>query len=67
MDEDPSTKFELLLIELEYVIADLEYERERQATLGHLASVAQTSKLSSARYAVELALVLLADFRCVAA
>ena len=53
--EDSWTKVELLLIELEYAFADLEYERECEATLGHVANVTQIrSKLAPARYAVEL-------------
>ena len=62
-DEDHSAIFELLLIELEYALADLEYERERQATLGQVAKVAQIrSKFASARCAVELGLNLILDF-----
>jgi hypothetical protein len=53
---------EISLIELEYAITDLEYERECQATLYDAAHVALTpSKLASVRRAVELGLAALAD------
>lgn len=61
-DADSRTKFELLLIELEYTFFDFEYERECEANLGYVANVAQLrSKRAAARYAFELGLNLLLD------